>query len=175
MRLHLAVNSDSSWTVRHISLMDIHTETLFFFLCFSSFLPFIPPPPLCLWLWPSASVAKVWFMMSCITAQQAAGVYTKQPSALTIPLFIPRSRQNTVRSSPFEGVVGGPWQGGPFHNLGLVHGAVGWCAVSVWWLLLSKKCLSSLLWANISMDRHIARNLSSELGVWGSLLGRFVE
>lgn len=55
--------------------------------------------------------------------------------------------------------------GGFTHNVGLVHEAVGWCAVSVWWpLWTKKKCLSSLLWANISMHRRITRNLS---WVWG--------
>lgn len=58
--------------------------------------------------------------------------------------------------------------GGLTHNVGLVHKAVGWCAVSVWWLLRTKKkCLSSLLWANISMDSHITRNLSWEFRKFG--------
>lgn len=41
VRLHLAVNSDSSWAVRHISLADIHTQKNVMSLCFSSVLPFI--------------------------------------------------------------------------------------------------------------------------------------
>lgn len=28
---------------------------------------------------------------------------------------------------------------GPFHNFSLAHEAVGWCAVTAWWLLLGKK------------------------------------
>lgn len=113
VRLHLAVNSDSSWAVRHISFSGYsHKKTLCLFVSLQSFLSF--SFPVCLQLWLSASVAPVWFIMSCIRPQQAVGVYTKPPSELTIPLFIPWRRENSVRCSPFEGVVGEPWPGGAF-------------------------------------------------------------
>lgn len=67
-------------------------------------------------------------------------------------------RQDSVRCSPFKGVVGGRGEG-PFHNFSLVHEAVGWWAVSAWWLLLSKNMSQFITWANISMDGHIRRNM----------------
>lgn len=63
--------------------------------------------------------------MSCMERQQVVSVYTKQLSALTIQLFIPWRRENTVSCSPCEGTAGELWGGGFTHNVGLVHEAVG--------------------------------------------------
>lgn len=142
-----------------------------FFLCFSSFLPaFLSfSVSVCLWLWLSASVALLWFMMSCMRAQQAVGVYTKHPSELTMPLFIALSKTECCTFLSFWRSGRRAVARGPFHNFSLVHGAVGWCAVSVWWLLLSKK-MSQL----ITSSKHFhgqAYHKKSELRIWG--LGKF--
>lgn len=50
------------------------------------------------------------------------------------------------------------------YNVVLVHGAVGWWAVSVWWLLLTKKNVSVRYF---EQKRDIRRNLSWESGGLG--------
>ena len=108
-------------------------------------------------------------MMSCTTAQQAVGVYTKHPSALTMPLFIALRKTECCTLLCFWRSGRRAVARGPFHNFSLVHGAVGWCAVSAWWLLLSKK-MSQF----ITLSKHFhgqAYLKKSELRIGG--LGKF--
>lgn len=138
VRLHFAVNSDRSWNVILISL-DIYTETHF---------PFSPPlfPPFisllclsgCLWLWPSASVAyDLWWVAQQRNKPSVFIQSTPQDWQCLFSLL--RERQKNCTLLSFWSSGRRAVARGPFHNFSLVHGAVGWCAVSAWWLLLSKK------------------------------------
>lgn len=140
-RLHVAVSSDSSLTLIHIT-GEIHTETgtqtpypliispnhiLLSNLCLSSYLI------VCF-----VTVASVWFTMSLNTVQ-VVSVYTKQRSYLTMLLFIgPRKTENYMLHFVWKSCRRAVGRG-PFHNFYLVHGAVGWCAVSAWWPSFSQK------------------------------------
>lgn len=137
-------------------------------LCFSSVLPFIFLP--CL-----SPIVTVCLCRPCMIYNELYKATTSRQCLYKATLSTDNTAFHSLEEREFCTLLsfwrrGGRAvaRGGLSHNLSLVHRAVGWCAVSVWWLLLTKKCLSSLLWANISMDRHITRNLSSELGVWGN-------
>lgn len=93
VRIHLAVNSDSSRPVGHISFTDICREKTICeaSLSHASFFSF--PSTVCLQLWPSAAVTHVWFIMNSMGPQHVVSVYTKQLMVLTIQLFIPWRRE----------------------------------------------------------------------------------
>lgn len=175
VRLHLAVNSDRSWTVIHISLVDIHTETIPFFLCFSSFLPLFP------FYFPFLSLCLSQIVTVCLC--RLSMIYDELHNRATSRRCLYKAPLGTDNASfhcsekdrilcvalPFSRSGWRAVARGPFHNLGLVHRAVGWCAVKVWWLLLSKK-MSQL----ITLSKHFHRQAhrkKSELRIGG--LGKF--
>lgn len=90
--LHLAVGPDSSWAARHISPLDIHTQTFLLLpsaLCFFFFnvLFFLPPPPPRFISFP-ASPAR---LVALAAARRAGPCLDKGP---TERLFIPLQRHN---------------------------------------------------------------------------------
>lgn len=126
VRLHLAVNSDRPWTVIHITLVDIHTETLF------SFYVSLPPSPSflsfslsvsdCDRLPLSPKYDSWWVAQQC---NKPLVFIQRTPQRWQCLFSLLWERQNTVGCSPFEGVVGGLGQGGLFITSGLCTGLWG--------------------------------------------------
>lgn len=98
VRFHFASSVWQLAGLRDTLVKWIFTQKGSFFRSLCLFLPFIFLPRLS----PSATAR-----LCHQDLRWAVGVYSKQPSALTIQLFIPLRRQKAVRCSPFEGVVGG--------------------------------------------------------------------